>query len=84
MQCGVEKRTIRSVGVVEVECCKCREKGHKCRKCPLWVKKKRTAHVARSQKVQQEERLACSVKGEAQERRLRRAEEEEAAYVARL
>jgi len=35
MQCGVEEGMIRRIGVVEVECFKCREKGHKCKKCPL-------------------------------------------------
>jgi len=83
IQCGEEERMIRRVGVVEVECFKCGKKGHKCRECPLWVKKEKTVHVTKSQKVQQKE-LAYPVKGEAQERRLRRAEEEEAAYVARL
>ena len=38
MQCGVEERTIRRQEVVEVECFKCGEKGHKCRVCPLWRK----------------------------------------------
>jgi len=33
MQCGVEERIIREVGVVEVECFKYREKGHKCKEC---------------------------------------------------
>jgi len=35
MQCGVKERTIRRQKVVEVECFKCGEKGHKCRVCPL-------------------------------------------------
>jgi len=35
MQYGVERRIIRKVGVVEVECFKCRNKGHKCKECPL-------------------------------------------------
>jgi len=35
MQCGVEKRMIKRVGVVEVECFKCEKKGHKCKECPL-------------------------------------------------
>ena len=35
MQCEVEESMIRRVGVVEVECFKCGEKGHKCRECPL-------------------------------------------------
>ena len=83
MQCGVEGRTIRRVKVAEVECFKCREKGHKCRECSFWVKKEKVAHVARPQKVQQE-RPAHPVKGKAQEKEkeLRRVEEGEAAYVA--
>jgi len=35
IQCGVERRTIRRVGMVEVECFKCGKKGHKCKACPL-------------------------------------------------
>jgi len=35
MQCGVEERIIREVGVVEVECFKYGEKGHKCKECLL-------------------------------------------------
>jgi len=35
MQCRVEERTIKRVGVVEVECYKYRERGHKYRECPL-------------------------------------------------
>jgi len=51
----------------------------------MWVKKEKAVHMLRSQKVQQRERPAYPVKGKAQEkeRRLRRAEEEEAAHVAR-
>jgi len=44
MQCGVERRIIRRVGVIEVECFKYGEKGHKCKECPLWVRKKKAAH----------------------------------------
>jgi len=36
MQCGVKERIIRRQEIVEVECFKCREKGHKCRECSLW------------------------------------------------
>ena len=32
IQCGVEERTIRRIGVVEVECFKCGKKG---KECPL-------------------------------------------------
>jgi len=35
MQCGVKEKTIRKVAVVEVECYKCEEKGHKYRECLL-------------------------------------------------
>jgi len=85
MQYGVEERTIRRYEVVVVECFKYEEKGHKCRKCPLWEKKERAVHVARPQKVQQEEKLARPVKGKVQEeeRRLRRIEEEEVAHVTK-
>jgi len=83
MQCRVEESMIRRVRVVEVECFKCGEKGHKCRECLLWVKKEKAVHMARPQKAQQEERPMCSVKGEVQERRLRRIEEEEAVHVAK-
>jgi len=65
MQCGVEKKIIRRIGAVEVKCFKCGEKGHKCKECPLWVRKEKVVHMARSQKVQQEERPVRPVKGEA-------------------
>jgi len=78
MQCGVEERAIRRIGVVEVECFKCGEKGHKYKECPLWMRKEKAAHVARPQKVQQKERPACPVRGEVQERKLRKVEKEEA------
>jgi len=75
---------IRRVGVVEVECFKCGEKGHKCRECPLWVRKEKVAHVVRPQKAQQEKKPVCLVRGKAQEKekRLRRAEKEETVHVA--
>ena len=68
---------------MEVKYFKCGEKEHKCRECPLWVKKEKAACVAMPQKVQQEKRLACPAKGEAQERKLRKVEQEEVACVAR-
>jgi len=58
MQCGVEERIVRSVRAVRVKCFKYREKGHKCRKCPLWIRRKKgekAACVARPQEVQQGE-----------------------------
>jgi len=93
MQCGVEKRIVRSVRMVVVRCFKCGEEGHKCRECPLWERKvKRVAHpkkgkahqgerdaacVATPQKVQQIERLA-HFKGR-KVQKVRRVEEERAA-----
>jgi len=79
MQCGVEERVVRSMRTVTVRCFKCGVEGHKCRECPLWVKKERAARVAMPQKAQQEKRPACPVRGKAQERRLRRVERREAA-----
>jgi len=78
IQCRVEEKTIRKVAVVEVEYYKCGERRHKCRKCLLWERKKRVAHVAKLQK-------AHPVKGKAQERerRLRRTEKEEVVHVAK-
>ena len=69
---------IRKVGVVEVKYFKYREKGHKYKECLLQMRKERTAYVARPQKAQKKERLVHSMKRKAQERRLRRIEEEEA------
>jgi len=39
MQCGVEERMIRNIRITAVECFKYGKEGHKCRECPLWVKK---------------------------------------------
>ena len=36
MQYGIEEQLVRKQESVVVECFKCREKGHKCRECPLW------------------------------------------------
>ena len=47
MQCGVKERMIRRHEVVVVKCFKYREKGHKCRECPLWKKKERVACVTK-------------------------------------
>jgi len=41
IQCDVKERIIRKQEAVEVECFKCREKGHKCRVCPLWKEEKK-------------------------------------------
>jgi len=84
MQCRERERMIRQIKIAEVECFECRELGHKCRECPLWVKRKneeRAAHVAKLQKAQQEKRPARPVRGKVQEgeRKLRRVEGSEAA-----
>jgi len=41
MQCNVKERMIRKQETVKVECFKCGEKAHKCRKCPLWKGEKK-------------------------------------------
>ena len=83
MQCGIEEKVVKSMRMVAVRCFECREQGHKCRDCPLRIKKKeeeKVVHVAKPQKTQQEKRPACPAKGEAQgQRKLRRVEEEEVA-----
>jgi len=88
MQCGVEERVVRSMRMVVVRCFRYREEGHKCRECPLWIKKRneeKVARVAKPQKVQQGKRPAHPTKGKAQERErmLRRVEGSEATRVAR-
>jgi len=83
MQCGIKERVVRSVRAAVVKCFRCGVEGHKCRECPLWVKKERVVRVAMPQKVQQERRPARPVRGEAQERKLRKVEQEEAARVAK-
>ena len=47
----MREKTIERVGVVEVECYKCGEKGHKHKECSLWERKERVAHAAKLQKV---------------------------------
>jgi len=86
MQCGVEEKVIRRIEAVEVECFKCGKRGHKCRWCSLWEKKKKTVEerVAHSYKgkahQQQERRPVHPETGNAQERKLRRMEEGNMAY----
>ena len=57
MQCGVEERVVRSMRMEVVRCFKCREEGHKCRECPVWIKRKNEEKAARPMKgkAQQEE-----------------------------
>ena len=85
MQCGVEERIIRRVGVVEVKCYKCGEMRHKYREYLLWKRKEEVIYAAKLQKAHQQKELACPIKGKAQkgERRLKRAEEEEAVHVTK-
>ena len=85
MQCGVEERVVRSMKMVAVKCFKCGEEGHKCRGCPLWVKKERVTCVASPRKAQQGRRLARPIREKVQEeeRKLRRVEEDEAAHPAK-
>jgi len=41
MQCGVKEMMIRRQEIMEVECFKCGEKGHKCREYSLWKEEKK-------------------------------------------
>jgi len=77
MQCGEEEKAIRSVKAEGVKCFKCGKEGHKCRECPLWVKKEKAVRVASPRKAQQGRGPACPVREKAQEekRKLRRVEE---------
>ena len=80
MQYREGERTIRRMGIAKVECFECGEKGHKCRECPLWIRRKneeRVVHVAMPQKAQQKRRPARPVREEVQERKLRKVEQEE-------
>jgi len=82
MQCGVEERAVRSMRSTAIKCFKCREEGHKCRKCPLWERKvKRVACLKEGKAHQGERRLARPIKEKTQEgeKRLRRVEEGEVA-----
>jgi len=84
MQCGVEERMIRNIRTVAVKYFKCGEEGHKCRWCPLWKKIKRVACPAEGKAHQGNKReLVCLERGKAQERKLRRVEEEEAVLLRR-
>jgi len=83
MQYRVEKRTIRKIGVVEVEYFKCREKGHKCKECLLWIRKEKGVCVTRPQKAQQRERPAYPVREKVQKRKLRKVKEKEMVCMAK-
>ena len=79
MQCGVEKRVVRSMKIKAVRCFKCGEEEHKCRWCPLKIK--RVAYPAEEKVHQRDKRkLACLERGKVQERKLRRVEGEEAVH----
>jgi len=82
MQCSVEERVVRSTRTVVVRCFKCGEEEHKCRECPLWERKvKRVARPDGGKAHQEGRRPVRPIREKAQEgeKRLRRAEEEEAA-----
>jgi len=70
IQCGIEERVVRSIRMEAVRCFKCGEEGYKCRWCPMWKKEKRPARPEKG-------------KAQEKERRLRRAEEEEAVRIDR-
>ena len=74
MQCGIEERVVRSMGMVVVKCFGCREEGHKYRTCPKKGKRvacprKGKAHQGERREVRrvEEEKAARPVKGEAQQ-----------------
>jgi len=88
MQYGVEERVVRNIRTVVIRCFRCREEGHKCRECPLWItrkKEEKAVCVARPQKAQQERRPVCPAKGKVQEgeKRLRRVEGSRVAHMVR-
>jgi len=88
MQCGVEERMIRSMGIA-VRCFKCGEEEHKCREYPLWQKQVRVAHPVEGKAHQQKERKPAHLeRGKGQEcgkkQKLRRVEEEKVACVRAL
>ena len=69
--------------MVAVRCFKCREKGHKCRECPLWEKKTKMVVCPNGGKAYQEERRpAHPIRKKVQEgeKRLRRIEEKKVVY----
>jgi len=76
-QCAIPFCTLSAV-----KCFKCRDKGHKCRECPLWERKvKRVARLKEGKAHQGERRPVCPIREKAQEgeKRLRRVEEGEVA-----
>ena len=80
MQCRVEEQVVRRQESVVVKCFKCEEEGHKYKECLLW---ERVACTVKPQKVYQQKKPACPVKGEVQEKGLRRVEEEKAVHVVK-
>jgi len=85
MQCGVEERVVKSMRTAVVKCFKCGGKEYKYRECPLWKRKvKRVVRLDEGKVHQEGRRPVCPIREKAQEeeKRLRRVEEDEAAYVA--
>jgi len=86
MQCGIEKRVVRSVRRMVVKCFRCGEEGHKCYMCPRKQEKK--IRVARPYmgKAHQRKMPACLERGKAQEggeREVRKTEGIVAACLAK-
>jgi len=78
MQCGIEERVVRSMGMAVVKCFGCGEEGHKHRMCPKKEERvarprKGKAHQGGRREVRrvEEEKAARPVKGEAQQERKR-------------
>jgi len=64
MQCSVEERVVRGARREVVRCFKCREKGHKCRECPLWEKKVKRVVRPNEGKAHQKEKFVGGAKEE--------------------
>jgi len=63
IQCEVEERVIRRQKSVMVKYVKCGKKGHKYKKCLLWMRKERIAHIAKPQKAHQPKEHGMLCKG---------------------
>ena len=85
MTCRVElRRQETKCKKWRVECYKCGGERHKYRECPLQERKKRVACAVKLQKVHQQRKPACPVKGKAQEEEKRlRTKKEKAACMAK-